>query len=231
MDFNELEKTLEITISKENKDLFVRAFTHRSYLNEIKESKIRSNERLEFLGDAVLQFLSSEYLFKKYNEREEGDLTAFRASIVNTNSLAQESSRLNYGKFLLLSKGEEQTGGRERPYILANTFESVIGAIYLSTDIGTVRNFLNKNLFYKIDTIVQKGEYRDKKSLFQEKAQELKGVTPVYKVVKEWGPDHDKKFEVGVYLDKDCIATGKGRSKQKAESDAAKKALNIIEVK
>lgn len=227
MDYSELEKIFGIKI--ENTDLFNKAFTHRSYLNENPEYNNPSNERLEFLGDAVLQFLSTEYLFKKYVTKPEGELTAYRASMVNTKSLAEEAERLKYGKFLFLSKGEESTGGRERPYILANTFEAVLGAIYLQTGIDKCRTFLEKNLFYKIEEIIKKGEHKDKKSLFQEKAQEMYSITPTYKVLKEWGPDHDKSFEVGVYLDKKLVAKGKGKSKQTAESEAATQALKTLE--
>ena len=226
MDISKLQQNLKIKI--EDMELFKTALTHRSYLNENSGYKNPSNERLEFLGDAVLQFLSSEFLYKKYPGNPEGDLTAYRASMVNTDSLAEESKRLAYGEHLLLSKGEEQTGGRERPYILANTFEAILGAIYLDEGIDTCRTFLEKNLFYKIDRIVATGDYKDKKSLFQEIAQEKFGITPTYEILQEWGPDHNKEFEVGVFLEKKIIAKGRGASKQKAESAAAEKALKNI---
>lgn len=227
LDIKKLEKIIGVKVT--DKDLFLKAFTHRSYLNENKGLEIRSNERLEFLGDAVLQFLSSEFLFNNYQTNPEGDLTAFRASIVNTASLGEESKKLGYGEFLLLSKGEEANGGRENEYILANTFEAVLGAIYLNSDIATCRKFLEKSLFYKVKGIVESGSYRDSKSLFQEIAQEKLGITPTYKVIKEWGPDHDKNFEVAAYLEKKLIATGIGASKQKAESAAAKEGIDRLE--
>ncbi|MBP7859536.1 ribonuclease III [Patescibacteria group bacterium] len=223
----ELENTLNIEIHDIN--LFEKAFTHRSFLNENKHKNYESNERLEFLGDAVLQLLTSEFLFIKYEKNAEGILTAYRASIVNTVSLAEEAKRLEYGKFLRMSRGEETTGGRNREYILANTFEAVLGAIFLSSGIEVCKKFLEKNLFYKIDKIVQEGEYRDAKSKFQEIVQEKYDVTPIYKTLKEWGPDHDKNFEVGVYIKDKLTAKGTGASKQKAENDAAKEALRKIE--
>jgi ribonuclease III len=226
MDFTEIETKLGLKFK--NKELLRTAFTHRSYLNENPNYSNSSNERLEFLGDAVLQFLSSEYLYNKYEQYTEGYLTSFRASIVNTDSLAYEAARLNYGAYLLLSKGEESGGGRNRPYILANTFEAVLGALYLEADIDKCRKFLQKNLFYKIEEIVEKGDYRDKKSLFQELAQEKTGITPHYEVMNEWGPDHDKKFNVGVFLGNKKIAEGEGTSKQKAEINAAEKAIEVL---
>ncbi|HHH14314.1 MAG TPA: ribonuclease III, partial [candidate division WWE3 bacterium] len=192
---------------------------------ENKDQNLESNERLEFLGDAVLQFLSTEYLFNKFKHIKEGTLTAYRAALVNTNSLAEESKRLGFGKFLRLSKGEELNKGRENTYILANTFEAVLGALYLDQGLEKCKKFLEKNLFYKIDRIIKEEAYKDKKSGFQEIAQEEQGITPTYKVIREWGPDHNKKFEVAVYLGKDKIATGVGSSKQKAEIEAAKKAI------
>lgn len=225
IDFDKLQKTLGIKIK--NTELFKKAFIHRSYLNEVASEDV-SNERLEFLGDAVLQLLSSKFLFNTYKNDAEGLLTAYRSSLVNTTSLGQEAKRLGYGEFLLMSKGEEATGGRDREYILANTFESILGAMYLDQGLETCDNFLHKNLFYKIDNIIQSGSYKDKKSHFQEIAQEKYSVTPTYQVLDEWGPDHDKQFKVGVFLNKKQVATGVGSSKQKAESEAAKNALKAI---
>ena len=223
---NEAELVKVLGIDKiKDKNIFEEAFTHRSYLNENKDQNLESNERLEFLGDAVLQFLSTEYLFNKFKHIKEGTLTAYRAALVNTNSLAEESKRLGFGKFLRLSKGEELNKGRENTYILANTFEAVLGALYLDQGLEKCKKFLEKNLFYKIDRIIKEEAYKDKKSAFQEIAQEEQGITPTYKVIREWGPDHNKKFEVAVYLGKDKIATGVGSSKQKAEIEAAKKAI------
>lgn len=225
MNFEELEKILKIKITNEDEETFIKAFTHRSFLNENRDKDVHSNERLEFLGDSVLQFLSSKFLFEKYTENPEGDLTAFRASIVNTNSLGTEAKRLGYGEFLRLSKGEEANGGREREYILANTFEAVLGAMVLTKGLDTCKKFLEENLFYKIDNIVKSGEYKDKKSLFQELVQEKDGVTPTYNLVKSWGPDHDKKFEVAVFINERKITTGVSTSKQKAEIEAAANAI------
>lgn len=227
MDIKDLEKVLEIKFK--NLTLLQTALTHRSYLNEHHDYPNPSNERLEFLGDAVLQFLTSEFLYKNYPQQPEGDLTNFRAAVVCTSSLAEESRRLGYGKYLLLSHGEEASGGREREYILANTFEAVLGAIYLNSGITKGRQFLQKNLFCKIDAIIEKESYKDNKSRFQELAQEKVGVTPVYKVLEEWGPDHAKHFRVGIYLEDKLVGQGEGASKQRAEQEAANNALDTWE--
>lgn len=215
----EVEKTLKITI--ENEELFKTAFTHRSYLNEHPTYTNPSNERLEFLGDAVLQLLSSEFLYEKYPQSSEGELTNYRSSIVCTPSLAEEAKRLEYGEYLLLSNGEEATGGRNREYILANTFEAVLGALYTEKGIEYCREFVRKELLYKIDDIVQKQTYKDAKSRFQEIAQEKFGITPHYVVVESWGADHEKTFKIAVYLNKEEYGIGEGKSKQKAEQQAA----------
>lgn len=225
-DFKKAQANLGIKL--QNEVLFQTAFTHRSYLNEHSSCTNPSNERLEFLGDAVLQLLSSDFLYKKYPENPEGDLTNFRSAIVCTPSLAFESRRLNFGECLLLSNGEEATGGRDREYILANTFEAVLGAIYLDKGIEACQEFLLKNLFYKIDEVVNNQEYKDAKSKFQEKSQEKFGITPEYKVVESWGPDHDKTFKVGVFLGNKQYGLGEGRSKQKAEQQAAENGLATI---
>lgn len=210
----------------QNQELLKTALTHRSYLNEHTSYKNPSNERLEFLGDAVLQFLISEHLYALYPTEPEGVLTNYRAATVCTPSLAAESQRLGLGQFLLLSKGEEGSGGRDKEYILANTFEAVLGAIYLDQhDINFCRQYLTKNLFYKIPTIVAEEAFRDFKSHFQEVAQEQRGITPVYKVLRETGLDHDKKFVVSVNLGRERVAEGEGHSKQKAQQDAAHQAL------
>ena len=221
-------KKLESVLKTEIKDslLFLTAFTHRSYLNEHPDYENNSNERLEFLGDAVLQLLSSEFLYNKFPESPEGDLTNYRASIVCTPSLAEESRRLNYGEFLLLSNGEEATGGRNREYILANTFEAVLGALYMQNGLDFCREFVNRELLYKVDEIIKREAYKDAKSKYQELAQEKYGITPIYEVIDSWGLDHDKTFKVGVYLDKDLKAVGEGRSKQRAEQNAASAALD-----
>ena len=226
-DFNKVQEILDTKL--ENEDLFRTAFTHRSYLNEHPNSKYKSNERLEFLGEAVLQLASSEYLFQKYENSPEGDMTNYRSAIVCTSSIGAEAKRLGYGEMLLLSNGEESTGGRTREYILANTFEAVLGALYLEKGFDFCRKFLEKELFYKIEKVIEEEKYKDAKSLFQEKAQEKYGITPTYKIEDSWGPDHEKNFKVGVFLDNNLWGEGRGKSKQKAEQDAAEKALKKID--
>jgi ribonuclease III len=225
-DIQALQKILKTNVSDEQ--LFITAFTHRSYLNEHPEYKGQSNERLEFLGDAVLQLLSSEHLFKKYPDQPEGILTNYRSSIVCTTSLAEEAKRLEYGSLLFLSNGEEATGGRDREYILANTFEAVLGALYMEKGLPDCATFVERELFYKVETIVENEDYKDAKSKFQETAQEKLNVTPTYRVIDSWGPDHEKTFNVGVFLGEEKWGEGEGRSKQKAEQNAAIEALKKL---
>ena len=225
MDLGKLQQTIEIEFN--NPELAENAFVHRSYLNEHPDFELGSNERLEFLGDAVLELLTSERLYHQYPERPEGDLTSFRAALVCTKSLAEEARRLGLGEHLYLSKGEEESGGRDREYILANTFEALLGAVYLDTNAGlrACRKFLETNLFYKIEEIVQNRKYKDAKSTFQEITQEEIGITPTYKVLDEWGPDHAKHFKMGVFLGNKQVGVGEGTSKQEGEEKAAKDAL------
>lgn len=211
-----------------NEELFRTSFTHRSYLNEHSDYKNPSNERLEFLGDAVLQLLSSEYLYNRYPKDPEGELTNYRSSIVCTQSIGDEAKRLGYGQLLLLSHGEEATGGRDREYILANTFEAVLGALFLEKGLDFCREFVTRELFYKVENIVDNKLYKDAKSRFQEAAQEKTGLTPNYEVADSWGPDHEKMFKVVVYLGKEKYGEGEGRSKQRAEQKAAENALERI---
>ncbi|MFW6143594.1 MAG: ribonuclease III [Patescibacteria group bacterium] len=227
MNIEKLEKQLNINFK--DKDLLKTAFVHRSYLNEQKDTSLSSNERLEFLGDAVLELLTSQKLFHKYPQKPEGDLTNIRAAIVCTESLAETAESINLGEYLFLSKGEEETGGRERPYILANTFEALLGAIYLDQGLDTCEQFLEENLFPKLENIVKNQLYKDAKSTLQEIAQEKTGITPTYKVLNSWGPDHDKNFEMGVFLDKKQIGKGVGNSKQTGEQAAARNALKNID--
>jgi ribonuclease-3 len=224
-DFVRFEEISGITFK--NKELLKRAFTHRSYLNENRDSESSHNERLEFLGDAVLELMVTEYLFEKYPDSNEGDLTAYRASLVNAITLSEAAQKINVNDFLLLSKGETKDTGKARQYILANTMEAIIGAIYLDQGYDSAKYFISKNLFHLIDKIVAEKSWIDAKSKFQEKAQEKESLTPMYKSLKEEGPDHDKKFTIGVYLDKDLIAEGVGMSKQEAEQEAARKALEV----
>lgn len=224
-DFSIVER--KIGIFFKNKDLLIQAFCHRSYLNEHPEFHLSHNERLEFLGDAVLELAVTEYLYKNFPEKNEGELTSWRAALVNSKNLAKIAERLKFNKFLLLSKGEEKEGGRARVTILANLFEALIGAIYLDSGYKKCQEFLNKYLFPELKEIITKGLFKDPKSRFQEEAQQRLGITPSYKLLKEWGPDHAKNFLVGVYLNNELVAKGKGHSKQEAELDAAQKALKI----
>ncbi len=226
MNFEEFEKNIGVEFK--DKDLLRIALTHRSFLNEnpaVAGEKKEHNERLEFLGDAVLELVITEHLYKFFPDKPEGDLTSFRASLVNANMLGEVARDLNFNKFLLLSRGEAKDVGRARLYILANAFESVTGAIYLDRGYDMVKDFILRVLEPKIGEIVEKKLYRDAKSFFQEEAQERESVTPTYKVIKEWGPDHDKHFIVGVYLGKELIAEGEGPSKQQAQQMAAEGAL------
>jgi ribonuclease-3 len=222
-DFSSYAKKLELNFT--NLDLFVEALTHRSYLNENRGVTNAHNERLEFLGDAVLELAVTHFLFLKFPNQNEGDLTSYRAALVNTFSLAGIAEKIGLNGMLLLSKGEAKDTGRARQIILANAFEAVLGAIYLDQGYDAVEAFLAKNLYSQIDEVIENRAWQDAKSHFQEVAQEKKNMTPNYKTIKEVGPDHNKSFVVGVYLGEDEIAQGKGLSKQEAEQDAAQKAL------
>ncbi len=224
-DVKEFESKLGVSFNDIN--VLKCAFTHRSYINEHKEKGLEHNERLEFLGDAVLELVVTDFLFNKYPQKAEGEMTSYRAALVNTNSLAVASTNLGINEYLLLSKGESRDTGRARQYILANTFESVVGALYIDQGYDAAKKFIADNLFDLIDEIVSKRLWQDSKSLFQEKAQENISITPRYDLVSEKGPDHDREFIVGVFLNKEKIATGKGRAKQEAEQEAAKNALKV----
>src|SRR3989344_52480 len=223
MNFSKFEE--KIGVDFKDKNLLRQAFTHRSYLNENPSLALEQNERLEFLGDAVLELAITEYLYKEYPKKTEGEMTALRAALVNAVALSEVANNLNIGDFLLLSKGEAKSLGKARQYILANAFEALIGAIYLNGGYEETFDFLEKNLFGKIEEVIEKKLWIDAKSLFQEKAQELESVTPSYKVLAESGPDHEKVFTMGVFLGDKLMAEGKGASKQEAEQDAARKAL------
>ncbi len=209
-----------------DRDVLREACTHRSYLNENKACDWSHNERLEFLGDAVLELVVTDYLFKKYSNKNEGDLTSFRAAIVNSNTLSEAGVEIGINEFLLLSKGEAKDTGKARQYILANAIEAVIGAVYLDQGYGSSQKFIAKILLPKLDGIIKEGLWRDAKSLFQEFAQEKTGITPIYKMLLEKGPDHDKEFTLGVFLADELISEGCGKSKQEAEQEAAKKAMD-----
>ena len=210
-----------------NKSLLKQAFTHRSYINENKNTKLEHNERLEFLGDAVLELVVTDFLYREYPTKPEGELTTYRSALVNSTTLSEVASNLDMNDFLLLSKGESKDTGRARQFILANTFESVVGATYLDQGYDSAKKFIEKHIFIFADKMIARGNLVDTKSLFQERAQEKTGATPAYKLIKDSGPDHDKSFTVGVYINREQIATGEGKSKQEAEQNAAQRALTI----
>ena len=223
--FSVLEKKLNLKFK--NKDLLIQAFCHRSYLNENPDFYLEHNERLEFLGDAVLELIVTEYLYKKYPKKPEGDLTNWRAALVNAKMLSKIAKDLDFNDFLLLSKGEAKELGKARQYILANTLEAFIGAAWLDSGLKKIEEFIKKHLIKELPHILKNGLYKDAKSYFQEQAQERVGITPSYKVLEEWGPDHAKNFVVGLFLAQELIGKGNGSSKQEAEEQAAKNGLEI----
>ena len=179
------------------------------------------------MGDAVLELTVTEYLFARFKEKPEGELTSLRAALVNANMLSRIAAEVEMNNFLILSRGEAKDVGRARAYILANAVEALIGALYLDGGYIAAKNFVEKNIISKTDEVLERELYRDSKSRFQERAQEMVGITPSYKVLNEWGPDHDKHFVIGVYLSDDLVASGEGASKQEAEQNAAQDALNL----
>ncbi|MDD2548009.1 MAG: ribonuclease III [Candidatus Pacebacteria bacterium] len=222
--FQELEQKLNIFF--EDKDLLVQAFCHRSFLNENPNFCLNHNERLEFLGDAVLELVTTEYLYKKFERKTEGEMTGIRAALVNSKAIAEASKNLGFNDFLLLSQGEEKEKGKARIAILADTFEAFIGALYLDKHYSECKHFIIKHLIdKKLREILEKGLDKDPKSLFQEKAQEKVSITPDYRVLDEKGPDHRKNFVVGVFIGNSLIAKARGTSKHEAEVKAAEKAL------
>lgn len=223
-DFATLASKLGLTFK--NLDLLVEALTHRSYLNESRGALKTHNERLEFLGDAVLELAVTHFLFIKYPAKPEGELTAYRAALVNTNSLAEASQMLGINEYLLLSKGEAKDTGRARMIILADAFEAIIGAIYLDQGYSAAEAFIAKHLYGKLGDVIEKRSYQDAKSRFQEAAQDKRGITPAYETLDEVGPDHDRTFTVGVYVGQVEVARGEGRSKQEAEQSAAQAGLD-----
>lgn len=221
--FAKLEKQIGVTFKNQNH--IVQALVHRSYLNENRDFPLAHNERLEFLGDAVLELAVTEFLFEHYLNPE-GELTNWRAALVNAKMCALVGEELGLEEFLFLSHGESKdTSSKAREYILANAIEAVIGAVYIDQGWEIAEQFVNRWIISKLPEVLEKGLWMDPKSRFQEAAQEIVGVTPIYKVLKEEGPDHDKIFLIGVYLDKDKIATGEGGSKQEAQVAAAEVAL------
>ncbi|MFT7507067.1 MAG: ribonuclease-3 [Acidimicrobiales bacterium] len=223
IDVSKIETLLGFTFNE--KINLLTAVTHRSFLNENRDAKQDHNERLEFLGDAVLELVVTDFLFKKYPEKPEGELTAVRAALVNTVSLADASGKLGINDFLLMSKGEAKDTGRARQYILANAFEALIGALYIDQGYDASQKFIADHLFPKTEKIVEKRLWQDAKSRFQELAQENKNTTPTYETLAQVGPDHDRVFTVGVFLGEGKIAEGTGRAKQEAEQAAAENAL------
>ncbi|MBU1118299.1 ribonuclease III [Patescibacteria group bacterium] len=231
-DFDQFEKRLGVMF--ENKDLLKQAVVHRSYLNEHEEFKLSHNERLEFLGDAVLELVTTEYLFKTYPKSPEGTMTNWRAAVVNTNMLAQVSESLGVNDYLYLSKGEAKGSQKARELILANALEAIIGACYLDQGYDVTKKFIVTEILIKLKDIIKENTYIDPKSKLQEKTQEVLNVTPSYKVLKETGPDHKKHFIIGAYVDDEKVGEGEGYSKQQAQVAAAKDAIKkkkFLEVK
>jgi len=222
-DFSKLEKKIGLKFKKQ--DLLKQALVHRSYLNENPSFSLPHNERLEFLGDAVLELVVTLHLYKNY-PNPEGDLTNFRASLVNTRMLAKVAEDLGFNIYLYLSKGEaKDINSKARQTILANALESVIGAIYLDRGFTQTEEFINEKILKELPQILKERRYLDAKSKLQEIVQDQIGVTPAYKVIEEWGPDHNRRFKIGVYFAKELVAEGEGYSKQEAQMNAAENAL------
>ncbi len=227
-DFSKFEEVIGVKFK--NIELLKQAVVHRSYLNEHANFELGHNERLEFLGDAVLEIVVTEYLFNTYPDTPEGELTNWRASLVNSKMLATVATEIGLDKYLYLSKGEaKDANSKARQYIIANAVEALIGAIYLDQGIKPAGKFVKARMLTKLENILSNQLYLDPKSRFQEKAQEISKTTPHYKVLKESGPDHAKVFEVGLYLENDLIAKGKGSSKQDAQVKAARNGIKKME--
>lgn len=222
-DFTPFEKKIQHTFK--DKRLIETAFTHRSYLNENRQPGREHNERLEFLGDAVLELAVTEFLYEKYPAKPEGELTAYRAALVNTQSISDAATKLGMNDYLLLSRGESRDTGRARAIILANAFEALIGALHLDAGYAVAKSFIAGELFHKTDEVVAKRLWQDPKSRLQEAAQEKMRVTPTYQLVSQTGPDHDRTFRVAAHVGSEKVAVGEGRSKQEAEQSAAERAL------
>jgi ribonuclease III len=225
INFSDFEKKTGVVFK--DKGLLKQAFIHRSYINENPNVGLSHNERLEFLGDAVLELIVTDFLYKKYPSYTEGELTALRSALVNAIIISEIALKMGMNDYLLLSKGEAKDIGKARQYILANTYEAFVGAIYMDRGYEVANKFVNDFLLPHTEEIVSKKLWRDAKSLVQEKAQEFVGVTPSYKVISESGPDHDKHFTVGILFGGELITEGKGKSKQEAEQKAAESALKI----
>lgn len=223
---NSLEDILkQNNIVPKNLEMYEQAFVHRSFINENPKFSLGHNERLEFLGDSVLELIVTDALYAKYPDHSEGDLTAYRSALVNTVSIGDCAFGLGFNDLLKLSKGEQKDTGKARASILADTYEAFLGALYLDLGYDACVTWVTKTLLIGTDNIVRGGLFKDAKSYVQEKAQEKFKVTPSYRVISETGPDHDKLFVVGVYFGNDKVADGEGKSKQEAETNAAKGAL------
>lgn len=219
------EFTKNNNLEFKSQKLLEQAFIHRSFINENPRSGLEHNERLEFLGDAVLELVVTEFLYTKYPHHNEGDLTSYRSALVNAVTLGSVADSLSFNDMLKLSKGEAKDVSRARSSILADAYEAFVGAIYLDQGYDVVKTFISQTLLGKTDEIIKKGLYKDAKSFVQEKSQEVYGVTPAYRVIHEEGPDHDKIFRVGIYFGEDLIAEGQGKSKQEAETSSARAAI------
>lgn len=224
MELSELEKIINYDFRE--KDILTSVITHRSYLNEHRNENVEHNERLEFLGDAVLELITTEYLYKKYHEPE-GVLTSWRSALVRGTSLTEIANQIELNDFIRMSKGERKATGKSRQVILANAVEALIGALYLDGGIEVARNFVNKYVVEKLEEIIAAGTHRDAKSALQEDCQDKFSLTPLYKLESETGPDHDKKFVSSVWLGEKKIAEGEGRTKQESQQNAAKSALEL----
>jgi ribonuclease-3 len=225
INFTDFEKKTKVVFK--DKNLLKQAFIHRSYINENPSAGLSHNERLEFLGDAVLELIVTNFLYKKYSNYTEGELTALRSALVNAIIISEVALKIGMNDFLLLSRGETKDTGKARQYILANTYEAYVGAVFLDQGYAVAEQFITKTLLPHTEEIVSKKLWRDAKSLVQEKAQEYVNFTPAYKVLSESGPDHDKHFTIGIFFGPDLIAEGKGKSKQEAEQKAAEAALKM----
>lgn len=221
--YKELEEKIEIAFK--DKDLLNAVFIHKSYINEHADEGLGHNERLEFLGDAVLELAATEDLYHGFPSEEEGVLTTWRSALVKGINLAKIAKELNLGAYLFLSKGEEKSQGRHKDYILANTLEALIGAIYLDKNFEVAKKFITKFILTNLGKILEEGLHEDPKSKLQERSQSELNVTPHYEVIRDFGPDHQKMFEVGAYIGDELIGKGEGSSKQKAEEKAAEQAL------
>ncbi len=215
---------LLLQITPKNEDVYLEACTHRSYVHEKKEVS-KNNERIEFLGDAVLEIVVTDFLFRKFPDEQEGVLTSIRAALVNTNNLAKVALKLGIGRFLKLGRGEELSGGRHKDHLLANMVESIIGALYLDLGYDSSKKFIEDNIFPTLDHILKEGLYKDPKSELQEIIQERLSITPKYEMISSEGPDHEKTFTMGLFFGDKLITIGIGASKREGEENAAKKAL------